>query len=710
MRLIAGIGFVTPWMLAGMALAALPIVSHLLTRRTRRRIVFPTVRLLAESSASQSQLYKLRRLVLLILRCLAIALVAWAFARPLWREADVPAATGGAGAGVVMVLDTSASAGQQSEGVPLVNSMRAVAGRVLNCLQEGADQVNLVYANAEPRAAWPQLTGSFALVHKELDRLAVTADRADLPKALELTGKLLGTHDGQRRVVILSDMQQTNWTDLLAGRAAGLLPEGTAVTVVPIEGGPVVNVGLSAARARPVQPVVGQPVQLLCQVTNHAADAREVRVDVTVDGRPLSARTLRLSAGGVGEVAFGAKLEHEGQHRVVFSVGPDGLGIDNHAHLVVRAVRRVPVAIVGDDDPNQPGSSTYFLLRALAPRGDMGDTLQVRHLPSGDLTYSRIADAEAVLVGYVGPLNERATAALRTYVNQGGGALLLCGEGPVAENLAAVGKSGGEKLELPWVPKARRDLASAGSFLTITAGAWASPLLKDFDVPCREALGRVRFGRVWRTGDLQPGAAALLTYDDGTPALSERRVGAGRLVLANFSPALTASDLGKYGSFVALMHGLVEYLRPTEDWRTRATVGKSFSYTVRLPAVGGETALRLVGPDRRPAEGELATDGAHLRVTLARPRLVGFYQVQRGEQTAAVLAVNVDPRESDLRRQQAAPAAAALQEVGTAAGVHAMFEAGPILRVRGRPLWAWFVVAAMCAVALELLVLSIWKQ
>ena len=701
-----------PWMLMGGLLAAMPIISHLMHRRTRRRIVWPTVRLLAESSASQSNLFKLRRLVLLILRCLAILLIAGAFARPVWLN-GAAGGHGESGATVVMIMDVSASAGQQSSGVPLVNRMRAVAGRTLNSLQEGRDQVNLVYATAQPAAALPQPTYNFTLIREELDKLAATHERADLIKALALGGKILRAHEGQKQLVIFSDLQRSNWSEILSGSAAGFgLGEDVQVTLVPIEGVAESNASISRPRVQPVQPVVGRPAQLIVQVSNFAPEAREIEVSATVENRRLGKQRIKLPAGGMGEVSFQTTFTEEGPRRVRFSLPPDEMTDDDAAYLVVRPVRRVPIVIVGDDDPHLPGTATYFLLRSLAPRGDMSDPLRVIHLAAGDLNFGRISDAEAVLISYVGRLSEKAVEDLHAYVNQGGGVLMLCDGGAVADNLRAFEKLGKGRSIVPWLPTRHRNLAAAGGFLTISAGAWASPLLKDFDVPSREALGRIRFGRVWRTTDLAPDAAALLTYDDGTPALSERRIGAGRLLLANFSPALTGSDLGKYGTFVALMQSTVSYLRPRQDFRAGATAGLPCAFaTASLSDRAKPEDFSVVGPNQKPTVATLTLDGGRMLVAISQPRLPGFYALVRGNEPAVeVTAVNVDPAESDLRRVSAAAAAKALQSSVASVAVRGSGAEGPILHVRGEPLWPWFVVAALAVLGLELLVLCIWKR
>ena len=74
MQMLAVISLTTPVMLGGLTLLALPVLAHLLNRKARRRLIFPTIVYLEASAASQSQLFKLRRWLLLLLRALAVLL------------------------------------------------------------------------------------------------------------------------------------------------------------------------------------------------------------------------------------------------------------------------------------------------------------------------------------------------------------------------------------------------------------------------------------------------------------------------------------------------------------------------------------------------------------------------------------------------------------------------------------------------------------
>lgn len=709
MYMIAAMAFTNPLLLAGMSLVALPVIAHLLNRRARRQIVFPTVRLLRESLASQSRLYRLRRWILLALRCVAICLVAWAFARPVWQDRPAAGLAADAGTALVIVPDLSASAAQQADGVSVIGSMKALAGRALDSLAEGTDMANIVYGTSKPRAAFPQLSNNFAALRQELDRLAPTQGRADLLEAFAQAGAFLREHQGPRRVVVLSDMQRTNWADVtLKGQSRELLPIGTAITIVPVPSPSAGNAGVSAPRAVPVQPIVGRPFRVQVRLANFSDRPRTTPVEATLEGRSLGRQSVTLKPWEERDVSFEAKVDSPGSHTATFTIPPDGLAADNQAFLVVQAVARIPVAVVGDDNPNQQGGATYFLSRALAPRGDMGDDLEVRHLTGRDLSFGRIRDVEAVLVGAVGQLPPEALRALYMYVNQGGGVAFFCGEGPVAQNMLAFSAQARQGDCLPWLPTGQRDLASGGGAMQLGEGDFRHPILADFDEPSRESLRQIRFFRVWLSGAMKPNAQGILKFSDGTPALALQSVGSGKVVLANFSPALTCSDIGKYGSFVALAHGLVDSLRPRQDWRGQALAGEPLSVAINQSEGAG--VYTVLAPDERPCEAQAVSEAGQTNVTVPEALLPGFYKVTLGDRVAGRAAVNVDPRESDLRAIDQALVREHLLDERVSLEIRDSRQDGPVLALRGRPLWHWFLLAAMGAVGAELVLLSVWKK
>ena len=78
-------GFLSPLFLALGLGAAVPLLIHLLRRRTGVRIEFPAVRYLLRAEQEHSRRLKLRNMLLMLIRVLAVLCIALAAARPVSR-------------------------------------------------------------------------------------------------------------------------------------------------------------------------------------------------------------------------------------------------------------------------------------------------------------------------------------------------------------------------------------------------------------------------------------------------------------------------------------------------------------------------------------------------------------------------------------------------------------------------------------------------
>ena len=734
MTTLAFISLAAPLMLLGIAAVALPIAAHLMNRRTRQRLVFPTIRLLTESRATQSSLYRIRRWILLILRCLALILIALAFAMPSCSpkaQIDSRNENNTQGAAVVFILDVSVSLDrnpQTTGGTSLATTLRAVAERTLASLEPGVDRVNVIFAGARPQPLFPYQKGQASLsanhdaVREGLKNFELTYERADLPAALATAGDMLRDTPsaGQRRVVIVSDMQQSNWRDVSLNSASqALLPTGTVITILPLQTGDISNIALSDCRAEPVRPVLNQQAMLITKATNFSNAMKDVAISAMLDGQPIGTRAIQLNPRESREVAFETTITTPGPHRVEFSLPDDALSGDNRAFLAVNAVQRVLVLVVGDDEVKELGSASYFITRALSPRGDRNDLIEVRHITSADLADADTARAEAIFIGQINRLSGEACAAIVQYLHRGGGVVLYSGDRWMLENMNALQAAASALPRVndaptprvvPWTPMLLRDLGTNNAHLRITQGEWNSPLLLEFDERTRAALMQIRFGRVWSMAQLNPSAKVLLTFNDESPALAVLPVGEGRLVVANFSPALSASDIGKHGSFVALSHSLARYIRPQRDWASHAIVGAPIVANVTIPV--GEAPGRFVieGPQGKLFTPDLSRNGSRMTAALDRALVPGFYRILRNDLPAADIAINLDPRESDLRALDDAAIAGQLKSPEIQVEVKGQAAEGDVLQVRGEPLWHWFVIAAMGMIGLELLLLAVWNR
>ncbi len=101
--------FLAPLYIAGLLAVSLPIVFHLIRRTPRGQVPFSSLMFLSPSPPRITRRSRLNNIVLLILRGLALALLAFAFARPLLRDAASLEITDQPSRRVAILLDRSAS-------------------------------------------------------------------------------------------------------------------------------------------------------------------------------------------------------------------------------------------------------------------------------------------------------------------------------------------------------------------------------------------------------------------------------------------------------------------------------------------------------------------------------------------------------------------------------------------------------------------------
>ncbi len=471
--MFAFISITTPLLLAGFGLLSLPIVAHLLQRRSRRQIVFPTVAFLLAAVATQSRFHKLKRWLLLLLRLLAVACIVLAFARPVWFDPSrTQAGAADRAAAIVLLLDVSASSAQQIDGVSYLERLRAAANRALDDIRSGVDVANIVYADAQPNAALPRVSPNLPALRAELQKMSASEERADLATAVATAGKMLAEHRGPRRLVVLSDLQATNWADALEGSALSrLLPSDTLVTVADVDTPVPENLALGNPRFYPPQPIAGQTCELTVHVTNYSEAARQVLVALAVqtagDAAVTQDQTVMLGAGESRDVLFSVTAPERGRLLATFSVPHDALEADNRAYLVLEATGRIPLLLVSDDSPSDASTSAYYLLRSSAPRGDDTDRFDVRHRRAIDLTAADLKSVGGVIVGYLGELSAGAAKTLVDYMDAGGGVVFFCGEGLVPRNLEAIASAAGERQILPWAARRSAKSRAARSHSTL---------------------------------------------------------------------------------------------------------------------------------------------------------------------------------------------------------------------------------------------------
>jgi hypothetical protein len=148
----------------------------------------------------------------------------------------------------------------------------------------------------------------------------------------------------------------------------------------------------------------------------------------------------------------------------------------------------------------------------------------------------------------------------------------------------------------------------------------------------------------------------ILRFESGAPALVEREVGKGRVLLLTTTVDREWTDLPIRPGFLPLLREAARHLLGATD--EDGAAGSQQVGEPRLLAMGGDVqTLEVKRPDGSVWVGKRGQDGASASLVFAGTDQLGIYRV-RGASTdgtfaplpAQDFAVNLDPRESDPAR------------------------------------------------------------
>lgn len=674
-------GALVPAFLALVVLAGVPVLIHRYGRPRAERRSFAALRFLRRSQRETAPKRRLRELLLLIARAAVIALVPLLLAKPFFEAAtDLPLAIGSGGPeSAVLILDDSRSMGYRlgRQSRFELATRRAVA--LIDSLGRGSEAALLLLTQP---AADLELTSDRTRLRQQLAAARPTHRPGDVHGAIRrATALLAGAAQSRRAIYLVSDLAAHGFaTPSPPGEG---LPRLVAIPIAPDE--PRQNHAVIGLTVDPAPELGPRGVRIDATVASFGEAAeKELPITLRVDGKAVAKGLLELPPRGravkrfvhaFAEPAEGgsASLDQPPAHEVVVELPADALADDDRRFARVEVQRRIRVLLV-DGDPRtiRRQDELYFLETALRP-GDRDDSrIDVAVTTLDDLGGRRLDDYDAVFVANTRAPEARRAAALRTFVERGGGLFLALGDhvDPEAWNSAF-----GDLLPQPLqslrtvgaIDSSRDDGEAAPGGLGERLGAFdpRHPILAPFAGAAGKsgawgAAEALRETRVGRFVLLRPAPQAvererrvLLRLDNGAPLLLERRFGAGNVLLLTTTVDRAWSDLALQPAFLPLMQQAARYLARAalREPEPPSLVGQIHE----IPLGPGDRRLEVTVPGGTAHHLEADRVAGRSRFPFAATDEPGIYAVAIGVGSAAIaprpsasFAVNVDTAESDL--------------------------------------------------------------
>lgn len=685
------------FLIAGLAVS-LPILIHWLTRPRPVRLSLSTVRFVMQAVQQRRARHRLRDWLILLLRTLAIALLVWAFARPLWGQKPL-VSPAEAGDGVrIVIVDQSASMGAAVHGVTAFEKARPLAADFLAA--GGNLRANLILAAASPRAVFDAPSANVGALREELGRAQPAPQRLNLQAAINLAGDMLAKSapEQRRELVIVSDFQRTNWTTT----DFAPLPKDTMIELKSVGDLDRPNVGILRVSA-PGRAEQGRELRVEVEVGNYSAAARDIQVELTIGKGTY--RVGGLCPPGLSTVLSTTLTPTEpgwqlGEAKLLNV--EDSLKSDDHRPFALD-VRPSPTYLLVTRESAKPqATSSHFTERALAPivARDGKPAIRVVRVQPSALDRDAAAGGDLIVLDHPGKLSQPAINLLAGLMRRGRPVLYVAAESADATNLKMLADAAGAEMKLPveFLPPAAGQVRR-GLFLTEMRKEEAP--FSIFGDSLSAALGSLRFagGLSSRRSDRGLADDVLASFSDRSAALVATSCGAGSLGIINAD--LSASSIPTSNAFVPLMSELVARLMGTRADQTSVNAGEPMA--LYLPAEAGAAAGMSLEPPENT--GQLSEESSYVTWrwnTAGRP---GIYQVKRGNATLFAVATGVAKDESDLRIIDAS----VIQRLAGGREVH--FDpngAGGGEDQKDRA-WTWALIACTMCMLLEIGVLKAFR-
>ena len=559
-----------------MAVVAIPVLLHLLMRRKPVPHRFPALRFLQARSQEKKRQLKLQHLLLLLARALALCMLVLALARPVLRgtgwiiDQEGPVA-------VACVVDTAPRMLLRQENRTRIDEVQDIASKLFEKLPPESK-----IAIVDTGDGGVSFSPSAVVAANRIERLRAGASSVNLATAMNDAVRLLESSDiGRRELYVFTDLSHGGWEQPVQADWDTLHPSVNLVFIDVSATHPqdfmLESLELSAERL-----TVGSPLNV--SVTTRRVGPESAR-SVAVEFQDQEGGFVRRGEkpvvwkdGEEQEVRFEINGLEPGVHQGrVLIEGGDGLPADDSIEFTVDVGPPTRVLVAS---PEPVGTTGLIFVEAVAPFPlvSAGRSKFTVTLDSFDhLEKASWSDFRSIVLIDPPPLPSRTWEMLHEWISKGGGLVVW------------LGPSAGKPVDFT---SAESESVLGGQIKRV----WRSPDRSNYfapsslDHPVLAAFRRVGDSVPWqdfpvfRHWEFQPtsenddvessAAIALASYRNGLPALFERILGKGRVVIVTTPVSQSADDPQAWNQlatgfepwpFVMLANEILEYVVETPD-------------------------------------------------------------------------------------------------------------------------------------------------
>jgi hypothetical protein len=750
--------FLNSLFLLALPLLAVPLVLHFLKRRERKVVKWGAMRFLHDATTDSRRMRLPESLLLLLTRCLLVAGLIFALARPLIHWGG---STAVADRELIVIVDDSLSTARRSDGEPVFEKIRSAATETINDSSTNLPvQIMLASGGGRWIGDQPQSVNTTAVKSAiaELAKQQPTLGSASLMSCIRKAISAANDRETSvrprpaQRIVVVTDGMSPSWSDsdpISLGQLRSTIEQSNLPVKIQ-----VVQIATDVNRFRNLSVVqihsdservgTGKTVRLSAEIRNTGAIATPpCRLNWKINDKEVGHSGVpELEPGQTTEVFWSTRFKKVGPVAIVGQLqqsSKDDLPEDSVATRVVDVVKRIPILIV--DNQSNTGSADLQSQPITLITSALGYEAEEASDEYHSIFSPTIVSADEVsgedLTAYnaivvLGTENETPELPdlLLSEVRRGCGVWLVLGSDPDKHLFNANWFQDGEGLS----PLSLVDYPSDDAFSTEEADDGEKEELRIHPPSAQHPATRVLSDNqridldqvtLQRHAWFQPlmlgdEVSIPLRSNRGTPLVIENSIGQGRVLVQSFPISLNATNWPVTNSFVVMVHEWLEYLAAPSARSLNLSVGMPLQWRFEDR---NQRPSMLALPDG--AKINLEEDARRYRVdrsvgefNFMATRLPGTYRVRTSFRSEDQMEIpfHISPSRDELFSQPIEDQQReALEEAGqfeladsssdlnTSADKFWSEQAKTSSIAGGQPIWHWIVIGLLGLLLAELL-------
>jgi len=675
--------FVNPGFLFGLLAVSIPVIIHLFNFRRFRKVYFTNVAFIKELKQETQKQSKLKHLLVLLARMLAIAALVIAFARPYIPAVNSPVQSQGNNA-VSIYIDNSFSMQAESENGSLLDEAKEKAGEIAR-VYKSSDRLQILTNDFEGRH---QRLISRDEYPQWLDEVEVSPVVRSVSEVMNRQNDILNESPAKvKTAYIISDFQEgflntlNNSTD-----------STTNFYLIPIQSTAVDNLYIDSVWFESPVQQRDQLVELKVRITNSGEnDLEKIPVKLTINNLQKSLASLDIFAGETKELTLPFTNPGAGIQLGKLELNDHPVSFDDTFYFSYKVAPLIKILCINGKEPN-PYLNSFFV---------HDSTFQFENVNENRVDYSAIKDFDMVLLNEPGNIASGLSQTLLKFIENGGSVALI-----PAWNVSTDIYNGFLSEAGPGRFISKDTVNFRINYINLK-----HPLFTDvFD----EVPENIDLPLILESYNINYPSRSnhdvLLGMQNGNPFLSIEKIGKGKLYLYAAPFTKEAGNFVRHAIFVPTLYKMA--INSISVGKLFYTLGKEEMIRVEGYETGSEEPLKIKADGRDfeiIPENRYLTGGLEI-LTHDQIKTAGNYLLMHNDEALMGLSFNYDRSESEMKFKTPDEienwiADQRLNNVHLFRMSDKPFSQTINELNQGTQLWKWFILAALFLLLLEVLLL-----